>query len=191
MIYESLGAVWAVECNCHTWQQFVDDFWVSSGCFGCRIHAEPVTAVSWWFMSPYGLFGLSNATVTRDSSSLMINESLGAVWAVESNCHPWQVFVDDFWVPRAVWAVECTYHPRQQFVDDFWVPRAIWAVDSMRHPSHQFVYDIWLPRRSFAVEFISHPWQHLVDNLWVPRGCFGCRMQLSHVTAVRWWFLSP
>jgi hypothetical protein len=35
-----------------------------------------------------GLFGLSNATVTCDSRSLMINESLGAVWAVEPNRHP-------------------------------------------------------------------------------------------------------
>jgi hypothetical protein len=26
MIYESLGAVWAVECNGHMSQQFVDDF---------------------------------------------------------------------------------------------------------------------------------------------------------------------
>jgi len=31
-----------------------------------------------------GAVWLSNATVTRDSSSLMIFESLGAVWAVES-----------------------------------------------------------------------------------------------------------
>jgi hypothetical protein len=34
-----------------------------------------------------GLFGLSNATVARDSNSLMISESLGAVWAVESMRH--------------------------------------------------------------------------------------------------------
>jgi hypothetical protein len=31
---------------------------------------------------------LSNPGVTRDSSSLMISESLGAVWAVESTGHP-------------------------------------------------------------------------------------------------------
>jgi hypothetical protein len=39
------------------------------------------------------LFGLSNATVTRDSSLLMISESLGAAWVVESMCHPSQQFV--------------------------------------------------------------------------------------------------
>jgi len=35
-----------------------------------------------------GLFGLSNPRITRDSSSLMIYESRGAVWAVESTGHP-------------------------------------------------------------------------------------------------------
>jgi hypothetical protein len=39
---------------------------------------------------------LSNATVTRESSSLMIFESLGAVWAVESMRHQSQQFVYDF-----------------------------------------------------------------------------------------------
>jgi hypothetical protein len=35
-----------------------------------------------------GLFGLSNPRGTRDSSSLMISEYPGAVWAVESTRHP-------------------------------------------------------------------------------------------------------
>jgi len=39
------------------------------------------------------LFGLSNGTVTRDSSSLMISESLGAGWVVEYMHHPSQQFV--------------------------------------------------------------------------------------------------
>jgi len=65
MIYESLEAVWAVECNYHSRQQFVDDFCV-----------------------PRGFFGQSNPSITRDGISLMIYESLGAVWAVESNYHP-------------------------------------------------------------------------------------------------------
>jgi len=34
------------------------------------------------------LFGLSNPRGTRDSSSLMISESLWGVWAVESRRHP-------------------------------------------------------------------------------------------------------
>jgi hypothetical protein len=42
------------------------------------------------------LLGLSNPWVTRDSSSLMFDESLGAVWAVEPMRHPLQQFVDDF-----------------------------------------------------------------------------------------------
>jgi hypothetical protein len=43
-----------------------------------------------------GLFGLSNPCVTRYSSSLIIFESIGAGWAVETMCHPLQQFVDYF-----------------------------------------------------------------------------------------------
>jgi len=43
-----------------------------------------------------GLFGLSNPCVAHASSALMISESLGAVWAVESFRHPCYQFVDDF-----------------------------------------------------------------------------------------------
>jgi len=39
---------------------------------------------------------MSNQKVTRDRSSLIISESIGAVWAVESMRHPLQQFVDDF-----------------------------------------------------------------------------------------------
>jgi len=42
------------------------------------------------------MFGLSTPGVTRESSWLMIFESLGAVWAVQSTRHPWQQLVDDF-----------------------------------------------------------------------------------------------
>jgi hypothetical protein len=35
-----------------------------------------------------GLFGLSNPFVTRDSSSLVFYESLRTVWGVESMGHP-------------------------------------------------------------------------------------------------------
>jgi hypothetical protein len=44
---------------------------------------------------PLGVFGLSNPCVTRDTSSLMISESLGPVRAVESMRHPSQEFLDD------------------------------------------------------------------------------------------------
>ena len=36
------------------------------------------------------LLGLSNPWVTRDSSTLLFDESLGAVWAVEPMRHPLQ-----------------------------------------------------------------------------------------------------
>jgi len=36
---------------------------------------------------------MSNPCVTRDSSLLVFYESLGAVWAVETMCHPSQQFV--------------------------------------------------------------------------------------------------
>jgi hypothetical protein len=153
---------------------------------------------------------MSNPCVTRDSCSLMISESLGAVWAVESMSHPWQQFVDHFWVPRAVCAVDSMRHRWQQFVDYFWVLRAanpcvtrnstslvfyeslgaVWAVDSMGHRWQQFVDYFWVLRAVWAVESMRHPWQHFVSVLWVPRGCVGCRIHASHVTAVRWWFLS-
>jgi len=38
--------------------------------------------------SPYRLFGLSNPCITRDTSSLKIYESVGAVCVVESLRHP-------------------------------------------------------------------------------------------------------
>ena len=70
-------------------------------------------------MSPYGLFRLSNPSVTRDSSSLVFYESLVAVWAVEimfTRDSSSLVFYESLW---AVWAVESMRHPLQQFVDDF------------------------------------------------------------------------
>jgi hypothetical protein len=42
------------------------------------------------------LFGPSNTWVSRYSTSLIISESLGAVWAVESMGLPLQLFVDYF-----------------------------------------------------------------------------------------------
>jgi hypothetical protein len=57
------------------------------GCVGCRIHATPMTAVRWSFMSPKGLFGLSNPGVAGDNSLVMISESLKVLWAVKSTRH--------------------------------------------------------------------------------------------------------
>jgi hypothetical protein len=99
-------------------------YYKENSCLRCRIHASPVAGVRWWYRSPKRLYGLSNPCVTRASNFvdeiwvamgclgcwinaslvpvvwLMISESLGAVWAVESMCHLCQQFVDDIWVPR-------------------------------------------------------------------------------------------
>jgi len=43
---------------------------------------------------------MPNPCVTRDSSSLLISESLRAIWAVVSTRQPREQFVDDFLDPR-------------------------------------------------------------------------------------------
>jgi len=88
MISESLGAVWAVESMCRPFQQFIYDILVHRGCLRCRSYASPVAEVSLMISESLGLFALSKQCGTRDSSSLMIYESLGAVWAVESMREP-------------------------------------------------------------------------------------------------------
>jgi len=57
----------------------------------------------------------------RHSSSVMISESLEAVWAVELMRHQSQQYSRSLMIFESLGAV--------------------WAVDSMRHPSQQFVYD--------------------------------------------------
>jgi len=101
MIFESLGAVWAV--------QFLYDFWVPRGRNGylCPCVTSG-SRIRWWFMSPHGLFALSNPCVTRGSSLSIISESQGVVCTVESMRHPWKQFVDDLWVPRG-W-LRCPMH---------------------------------------------------------------------------------
>jgi hypothetical protein len=96
IISGSLWDVWTVEPMRQPWQQFVDDFWVHKA--GGAVES---TVVRWSLMGPYGTCGLSNPWVTFDSRSLKISESLGAVWAVEIMGHPWQQFIDYFWVPRS------------------------------------------------------------------------------------------
>jgi len=48
------------------------------------------------FYKSQGVFALSTTCVSRESSSLVISESIGAVWAVESVRQPREQFVDDF-----------------------------------------------------------------------------------------------
>jgi len=54
------------------------------------------------------MFGPSNPGVTRDSSWLMISESLGAVWAVQSTRHTRKQFVNAFFGPRG--CLGCRIH---------------------------------------------------------------------------------
>jgi hypothetical protein len=63
MIFESLGAVWAVES------------------------LRPRDISTLMISESWALFRLLNPCVTSDISSLIISESLGAVWGVESMHH--------------------------------------------------------------------------------------------------------
>jgi len=95
---------------------FAYDFWGFRGWLLCRIQASLVEAVSlniseargdvcavksirhpwnqfcWWFLSPRGLFALSNPCVTMEAVSLMISKATGAICPVESMHHPWKQF---------------------------------------------------------------------------------------------------
>jgi len=62
---------------------------------------------------------MSNPCVTRESRSLIIFESLGAVWAVETMSHHHSSSLVFYESLGAAWAVEPIRHPLQQFVDDF------------------------------------------------------------------------
>jgi hypothetical protein len=70
------------------------------------------------------MFGMLNPRVTRNSISLMIFESVGAVWAVD----PWVTRASTslmiYESLGAVCAVESLCHTCQQVVDDCLVPRA-------------------------------------------------------------------
>jgi hypothetical protein len=52
--------------------------------FGLSNPCETRDSSSLMVSESLAMFGLSNPFVNRDSSSLMLSESLGAVWAVES-----------------------------------------------------------------------------------------------------------
>jgi len=65
------------------------------------------------------MFALSNPRVTRDCSSLLISESLRAVW-LSNPCvtrHSSSLLISEYL--GAVWAVESMRQPREQFVDNF------------------------------------------------------------------------
>jgi hypothetical protein len=100
----------------------------------------------------------------------------------------WQQFVNYFWVPRAVWAVESMCHPRQLFVDDIWVPRgcALSKPCVTRDNS-----SLMISQSLGAIESRHHPWQQFVDDYWVPKGCLGCRIHASALIVVLWWFRNP
>jgi len=72
MIFESLGAVWAVECTCP------------------RDTSSSMISESLWGV------GLLNPGVIRDCSWLIISVSLGAVLGCPMHASPMKQFVDDF-----------------------------------------------------------------------------------------------
>ena len=92
MISQFLG-LFALSKACVTrGTSFVDDFCVTRGCLGCRTNAAPVAALSLMMSESVGLFALSKPCVTRSEVSLVISESLCAVWAVKAMGYPWQHF---------------------------------------------------------------------------------------------------
>jgi len=100
MIYESLGA-----------------------CFSCRIHGSLLRVVSWMIFESQGLFALSNPCVTSDNNLLMISESVGVIWAVESMCRPWEQF------RKRLFALSNPFvNNDSSLVDDFGDPRGLWQL---------------------------------------------------------------
>jgi len=102
---QSTGAVCAIESMRHPWQQF-----------------------RWWFLSPQGLFALSNPCVTRGSSFV------DYFWVGRDS-----VFVDDFWSQRG--SLLCRIHasPVEAVLLMIFVATGVFcAVESMRHPWKQF-----------------------------------------------------
>jgi len=146
------------------------------------------------FSKSVGMSELSNPCVSGDSSSFIISESLGASWAVESLCLPWQQFVDDIWVPRALWAVESMHHSWHSSLMIYECAVAVLAVNYRRHLWQYFDDDLCVLkgcvcyrihaspmtavsliiseslRAVLAVESMRHPWQQFVDYFWVARG---------------------
>jgi hypothetical protein len=74
-------------------------------------------------MSPLGLFALSNPCLTRETISLKIYESEGAVYVVESHDTRASSLLMIYVSLGAVCPVESLRHACQQFVDDLRVPR--------------------------------------------------------------------
>ena len=75
MISESLGAVWAVESLRRPCYEFIDDFLSPQGLFGVSNPCVASAISSLIISESLGMFGVSNPCVTRDISSLMISES--------------------------------------------------------------------------------------------------------------------
>jgi DNA-directed RNA polymerase subunit N (RpoN/RPB10) len=110
----------------------------------------------------------------------MISEFLGAVCAIESMCHPWKSFVDDFWVLRGclcrrifashVEAVSLMISETTATHFSLMISEPTWAlcaVEFMRHPWKQFRWWCLRPKGAiYAVESMCHPWKQF-----------------------RWWFL--
>jgi len=123
IISESRGAVCAIESMRHPWQQF-----------------------RWWFLSPHGLFSLSNPCVTRGSSFV------DYFWVGSDS-----VFVNDFWSHRG--SLRCRIHasPVEAVSLMIFVATGVFCVvESMRHPWKQFHWGfLSLQRLGFHWLFLS------------------------------------
>jgi len=148
----------------------------------------------WWYLSPYGVFALSNPCVTRGSS-----------------------FVDDFWALRrylCCWihaspveavsliiskshtgCLRCTIHASPIEAVSLVIPKsleAVWAVEYMRHPWKHFIGDFWALKGSLRYRILALP---------VKAVSLGISEALGPVCAVesmrylwnlfRWWILWP
>jgi len=138
-----------------------------------------------------GLFGLSHPSVTRDSSSLMIYESLGGCLGYQIPMSPVTAVR---WSPKGVFRVS---NPRVTRVSS-----SLMISESLRGSfgllntgvtrdsgsliflSPKGVFGLWNPRVTWnssslmifdslgavgAVESMRHPWVEFVDDFWVPR----------------------
>jgi hypothetical protein len=184
---------------------FVDDFWVHRGCLRCRIHVSPVEAVSlrisegtwdfcvvesmrhlwkqfrWWFLSPQGLFALSNPYVTCRSSFVddlcgyrgcllcRIHASLVEALSLmifESTMTQYSVMI--FEPTRAICAVESTSQPWKQFRWWFLSPQGVFALSNpCVTRGSSFVEDLWVPRAVCVVESCVTRGSTFVDDFWV------------------------
>ena len=183
MISESTGAVSAVESMCPSWEQF--RWWFLSWQW---------LSFHWCFLSPQGLFALSNPCLTRGSS--FVEDFWGHGGLLRCRIHASSVEAVSLRISKStvtqfsliisestgvVCAVESMCHPWKQFRLWFLSQQGLFALSNRASPveavllmisttaTTQFSLMISeLTGAVCAVESMCHPWKQF-----------------------RWWFLSP